>query len=592
LKANIFITGFSGSGKTTVGKEVARRLGWRFVDTDDEIVRLAGVPIAAIFAEKGEPRFRELEREALVVVASGERQVVSTGGGIIMDERNRRVMEENGVVVCLEARPETIYRRLEAEKNNARGPVIRPMLAASDPLARIRSLKAERQFNYTLSHWTVHTDDLTPEEAAEEVIRGWKMLSERGSEWTRPPVVPLTKGDEGESLLVKGTSALAGDISPPSPLPRGTTGGRVHSDADLAAVVKTASGDYPIWVGWGLIDELGERVKRILKPQVAYVITDEGVYHQARRAQVAMEAAGIPTHIMLIPPGERSKTLEMAQRIYEWLAQRKAERGHLVVAVGGGVVGDLAGFVAATFLRGMPFAQVPTSMLAMMDAAIGGKVAVDLPQGKNLVGAFYQPRFVLADVSTLQTLPRRELTSGWAEAIKHGLILDEGLLAAFESQRDAIQALEPEVATDIIRRSVAIKADVVSQDERETLGVRVLLNYGHTIGHALEAATGYGRFLHGEAVSIGMMGAAYISQAMGMLSTEEVERQRALLDSFGLPLSCGGVDIAVVSEAMRSDKKTSGRAIRWVLLDGIGRAVTRNDVPPELVQDILRRLAH
>ncbi|MCH9009006.1 MAG: 3-dehydroquinate synthase [Chloroflexi bacterium] len=304
-----------------------------------------------------------------------------------------------------------------------------------------------------------------------------------------------------------------------------------------------------------------------------------------------MEAVGIPTHMFLMPPGEQHKTLETTQLVFRWLAERKAERGHLIIAVGGGVVGDLAGFVAATYLRGMPFVQVPTSLLAMMDSSIGGKTAVDLPQGKNLVGAFYQPKFVLSDVSTLQTLPARELTSGWAEAIKHGLILDEQLLATFERQREPAQALERDIATDLIRRSVAIKANIVSQDEKETLGIRVLLNYGHTIGHAIEVVTGYGTFLHGEAVSVGMMGAAYIGEAMGMMTADMVERQRAVLEGFGLPLSCEGVDIDAISEAMRSDKKTSGKAIRWVLLDGIGNAVTRNDVPAELVRQTLRRLA-
>ena len=188
-----------------------------------------------------------------------------------------------------------------------------------------------------------------------------------------------------------------------------------------------------------------------------------------------------------------------------------------MLAVGGGVVGDLAGFVAATYLRGMPVAQVPTSLLSMVDAAIGGKVAVDLPQGKNLVGAFYQPRFVLADVQTLETLPERELTSGWAEVIKHGLILDQELVTTLEQHRDSIRSLEPDVATDVIRRSAVIKADVVSRDEKETLGIRMLLNYGHTVGHAIETAAGYEGFLHGEAVSVGMMAAAHVSPRHGTL---------------------------------------------------------------------------
>jgi len=252
--------------------------------------------------------------------------------------------------------------------------------------------------------------------------------------------------------------------------------------------------------------------------------------------------------------------------------------------VGGGVVGDLAGYVAATFLRGIQFGQVPTTLLAMVDAAVGGKTAVDLPEGKNLVGAFYQPRFVLADVETLEGLPRRELTSGWAEVVKLGLTLDMGLLCKLEENRDAVVSLEREASAEVIRRSVAIKADVGSRAEMETEGIRVRRSYGHTIGHAMEAATGYDRLLHGEAVSVGMMVAAHISNALGMLSTQEVERQRAVLEAFGLPVSFGEIDVAAVSRAMALDKKTAGGAIRWVLLDGIGRAVTRSDVPADVVE--------
>ncbi len=505
--------------------------------------------IEEIFDRYGEDEFRRIERCALERVARADRQVVSTGGGIIMDERNRAVMEANGVVALLEARPETIISRLSEQQSREDDVAARPMLAAADLDERVRSLKALRQFNYTLAHWTVHTDFLTPQDAAVEVVRGFEMINARLQ----------SQPNTSES-------------------------------SDLAAQVRTSSGDYPLWVGWDIIEELGERVRRVIAPPAAYIISDNYVQSQARRAQRAMESAGIPTHLFFIPPGEQSKTLETAQHIYHWLASLKAERGHLILAVGGGVVGDLAGFVAATFLRGIPYAQIPTSLLAMMDASIGGKTAVDLPQGKNLVGAFYQPKFVLADVSTLQTLPPRELASGWAEAIKHGLIMDDDLLATFESLPDEIQSLRPEIATDVIRRSMAIKANVVSQDEKETLGIRVLLNYGHTIGHGIETAAGYGHYLHGEAVSIGMMGAANIGRRMGLMSDSEVERQRSILSKYGLPLDARGVDPEAVSEAMLSDKKTAAGAIRWVLLDGIGNATTRNDVPSDMARAVLNDL--
>ena len=552
-RENVFITGFSGTGKTTTGHEVARLLGWKFVDTDDLIVASEGMAIEDIFSRHGEEEFRRIERETLKTVARSRHQVVSTGGGIIMDERNRAVMDHAGVVVLLEARPDTLVRRLrQQEADEGDDLVARPMLDADDLVERIHSLKAQRQFNYTRAHWTVHTDFLSPTQAAEEVVRGFNMVN-----------ASLNMAESDSARM---------------------------DDPDLAAEVRTSDGDYPLWVGWQLIDDVGERIRRIMDPGVAYIITDEGVYRQARRAQNSLEMSGIAAHLFVMPSGEQSKTLATAQHIYTWLAGLKAERGHLVLAVGGGVVGDLAGFVAATYLRGLPFAQVPTSLLAMMDAAIGGKTAVDLPQGKNLVGAFYQPKFVLADVSVLQTLPERELRSGWAEAIKHGLIMDDNLLTTFESQTDEIQALEPEIATDVIRRSMAIKANVVSQDERETLGIRVLLNYGHTIGHGIEAATGYGQYLHGEAVSIGMMGAANIGRGMGLMSDAEVERQRSVLAAYGLPLSAPSVDSGSVLEAMRSDKKVAGGAIRWVLLDGIGNAITRNDVPTDLVDDVLSGL--
>ena len=245
--------------------------------------------------------------------------------------------------------------------------------------------------------------------------------------------------------------------------------------------------------------------------------------------------------------------------------------------------GDLGGFVAATYLRGMAFVQVPTSMAAMVDASIGGKVAINLPQAKNLVGAFYQPRGVFADASALSTLGKRELAEGWAEAIKHGFILDAELVDVFEEHAEALMDVDPEISADVIRRSMAIKAEVVSQDERETLGIRILLNYGHTIGHALEASTEYGRFLHGEGVSVGMMGAARMAAEMGLMSPAIVDRQQRLLERFSLPISAPGVPAEDVLTAMSLDKKVQSGTNRWVMLEDVGRSVVRQDVPWELV---------
>jgi len=226
----------------------------------------------------------------------------------------------------------------------------------------------------------------------------------------------------------------------------------------------------------------------------------------------------------------------------------------------------------------------------MVDASIGGKVAVNLPQAKNLVGAFYQPRGVFADVQALSTLGKRELAEGWAEAIKHGFILDADLVDTFEQHAEALMDVEPEISTQVIRRSMAIKAEVVSQDERETLGIRILLNYGHTIGHALEASTEYGRFFHGEGVSVGMMGAARMAEQMGMISSELVDRQYALLRRFNLPTSAAGVDVDGIFRAMSMDKKVEAGSNRWVMLEGVGKAVVRRDVPLDLVEATVREL--
>jgi 3-dehydroquinate synthase len=309
-----------------------------------------------------------------------------------------------------------------------------------------------------------------------------------------------------------------------------------------------------------------------------------------RQAQRSLERSGIVAHAYSIPPGEMSKSLEMAGHIYRWLAEKKAERKHAIVAIGGGVVGDLAGFVAATFVRGMPLVQVPTSLLAMVDASIGGKVAVNLPEAKNMVGTFYQPVMVLADVATLSTLGKRELAEGWAEAIKHGLILDADLFQTFETHVEELLSLDRELATQVIKLSMDIKAKIVSQDERETLDRRTLLNYGHTIGHALEAVTGYGQYLHGEAVAVGMMGASYIGHAIGLTPGKVVERQRSVLERFGLPVSARGVDIHRLLETVTRDKKVEGGQLRWVLLEDIGKAVIRKDVPMDVVMKALKRL--
>jgi 3-dehydroquinate synthase len=561
-RTNLVITGFSGTGKSLVAKEAARRLRWDFLDTDDGIVRQTAKPIAEIFRQDGESRFRELERQAIRKACRQKQTVIAIGGGAIVDPQNYELLARTGLIICLEAKPETIYERLFRAAARSPGSEMRPLLTVASPLERIRQLKASRQPHYAKADWTIHTDGLSISEVAEEVIRAWRLL---------------------------GRHAL-----------------RNGADKDIACVVETATQSYPVFVGHGLLDKLGQKMKQAGLSGGVVTISDENVFSLYGDAvEGILQDAGFAVSFLVVPPAEKTKSMAYAIKIYDFLVEHRAERNDIIVALGGGMVGDLAGFIAATFLRGMSWVQVPTSLVAMVDASIGGKVGVNHPEGKNLIGAFYQPNLVLADPQTLTTLPRRELTSGWAEVIKHGLVLDKEFFEFLERNVNGLTKLEPKLLARAIAGSAAIKAQVVSQDEKEREGTRTLLNYGHTIAHGLEAVTRYGRFLHGEAVAIGMMGAAILSQRLGILSPAALKRQQALLQKFELPTSlrtkaAGStrikardalkVSLAGIAKAMELDKKVKGKAIRWVLLQDIGQAVIRSDVPQKEVLAVLREL--
>ncbi len=358
-------------------------------------------------------------------------------------------------------------------------------------------------------------------------------------------------------------------------------------------LVETATQSYPVFVGYGLLDKLGTKIKKTDLSGTTIIISDENVFSvYGTRIKGILKHAGFSVNAFVVPPGEETKNIDYAVKIYDFLIEHHTERNDIVIALGGGMVGDLAGFVAATFLRGVPWIQVPTSLVAMVDASIGGKVGVNHPKGKNLIGAFYQPNLVLIDPQTLTTLPRRELTSGWAEVIKYGFILDEEFVQFLESNVHGLVKLEPDLLNRVITRSATIKAEIVSQDEKEKEGKRTVLNYGHTIAHGLEAASQYEQFLHGEAVAIGMVGAAKLSKQLGLLSSGAVERHIALLQQFGLPTGFSGLDLTAITEAMELDKKVRDKSIRWVLLKNIGRTVIRSDVPQQYVLSVLRGLTH
>jgi len=543
---NIAIIGFSATGKTVVAQKVAERLNWTFIDTDEEIVKLSGKTIPEIFKQDGEEKFRRLESQVLKQACHKEQMVIATGGGATIDPKNQSLLLETSMVVCLEAKPETVYQRLLHDTLYSANPVVRPLLAGDNPLERIKQLKTKRQSYYAIADWTVHTDNLTVDEVSQEIIKGWQYAN---------------RHRDKQSV-----------------------------EADLACRVQTPTAEYPVFVGWGMLDKLGEKMKQAGLSGTANIISDEIVFSiYGAKVRKALEKAGFAVNSCVVPAGEESKNIGQATKIYDYLIEHRVERNDVVVALGGGMIGDLAGFVAATFLRGLPWLQVPTSLIAMTDASIGGKVAVDHPRGKNLIGAFYHPCLVLADVKTLTTLPHRELTSGWAEVIKHGLILDADFLKLLEDKARELVKLKPDITASVIAGSAAIKCRVVSEDERET-GKRTILNYGHTVAHGLEAATNYGCFLHGEAVAIGVMAAARLSHRLKLLSDKAVERHKAILQKFGLPIDCSGVAVNDVLAAMELDKKVRSKTIRWVLLEDIGQVVIRSDVSGRDILIVLREV--
>jgi 3-dehydroquinate synthase len=347
---------------------------------------------------------------------------------------------------------------------------------------------------------------------------------------------------------------------------------------------------YDIHVGAGLLDESGELISAACRGKNAAIVTNRRIGElYAHRLVESLGEAGISAQVIIIPTGERFKTLSTVARVYEKLLDQRLDRGGMVIGLGGGVIGDMAGFVAATYLRGVDFVQVPTSLLAQVDASVGGKTGVNLKRGKNLVGAFHQPKIVIVDVSVLRTLPAREFRSGLAEVIKHGIIRDGDYFEFLERDLPRIKRLDPEVLERTIARSCEIKADVVRQDERES-GLRRILNFGHTVAHSVESLTAYRKYRHGEAVGIGMVSAALVSREMGLTTSETVERIVKVLKASGLPYKMPPeLSHAEIVSAMGFDKKVSHGRLHAVLIRGIGTAFDTDEVTPEMWHRALER---
>jgi 3-dehydroquinate synthase len=336
---------------------------------------------------------------------------------------------------------------------------------------------------------------------------------------------------------------------------------------------------------------LGPFARERCRGSLAFVVADEQVRPHAGAAAAALAGAGFRIATSVLPSGESQKSLATAARLYDGLADVQADRNTLVVAVGGGVIGDVAGFVAATYNRGLPLLMVPTTLLAMVDSSVGGKVGVNHPRAKNLIGAFHQPTGVWIDTAFLHTLPDREYRSGLAEVVKYGVTLDAEFFAWLERNADDVLRRAPEAVRYIVGRSCRLKADVVERDERETTGLRAVLNYGHTFAHAFETVGGYGQWLHGEAVAAGMACAAALAEQRCLIDHTITERQRRLLQAFGLPTAPRDWPADALLGVMRNDKKASGGRLRFVLPRHLGEAALFDDVPEVEVRRALEAVS-
>ncbi len=569
--ANLIITGFMGTGKTKVGREVARRLGREFVDMDDVIAQRACQSIPAIFAREGEAIFRHREAKLCQELSQRRDLVIATGGGALIPEANRRCMEASGFVVCLNCAVEEVLRRLANAGD-------RPLLEVADRRAEIERLLERRQYAYGAMPAQLDTTRLTMDEAAERVISLWHS-------WQQERAPEQSVDAETEGVLS----------------------------------VRSPDGDYNVHLGRGALTRLGERLKEVGSGEPVAVVSNPTVWQfHGQTVEEALRAAGYASFITLIPDGEQHKTLATVSRLYESFVEGGLERSGAIVAVGGGVVGDVAGFAAATYMRGVSLVQVPTTLLAMVESSVGGKTGVDLPQGKNLVGAFKQPALVVTDPNVLHTLPPVELRSGLAEIVKAGIIGDPALFEHLEEcsghplarpprahcgeateSTDGAARTKPADGADrtdawhwpwIIRRALEVKIRVVEEDPLER-GRRAVLNLGHTVGHALERLSVY-TLRHGEAVSIGLVAAARLAVAMNMKQGDArlLERLTALLCHLGLPTTAPDYDPVTIWEAMQSDKKRRGRALRWVLPRALGDVLVTDEVSPADVLTVLESM--
>jgi shikimate kinase / 3-dehydroquinate synthase len=541
---SVVLVGMMGAGKTSVGKRLAAKLGLPFVDADAEIEAGAQLTVSEIFERFGEAYFREGERKVIARLLNSGPVVLATGGGAFMNATTRENIARHGVSIWLKPSFEVLLARVRKKSN-------RPLLKTADPERTLRQLLDERSPIYALADFTIDSVDAAHDSVVEAIFQ-----------------------------RLNGALGSDAETSPQ---------GRRRVEVPLGARA------YSILIGPSALDDAGAEIARIAPGVNCAVVTDARVAPlYLDRLAASLDRAGLRSTSIVCPPGEGSKSYSEFARVVDALIEARIERRDIVIALGGGVVGDLAGFCAASLRRGVRLVQIPTTLLAQVDSSVGGKTGINSRHGKNLIGAFHQPSLVLADTACLNSLSERDFRAGFAEVVKYGLIGDHGFFEFLESNWRDIFAGGPSRA-EAIAISCTAKARVVVADETER-GERALLNFGHTFGHALEKLTAYdpARLVHGEGVAIGMALAFRFSRELGLCSGQDAVRVEAHLKAVGLPTRIGDIpdfkgDPESLLAAMRQDKKVERGKLTFILARGIGESFVARDIDEGGVSAFLSR---